>query len=194
LDPDSSDVVGRGAIAFVKKIENLSEIELFDGYGENLPFKDNSFDVVYVRQGLHHAQNLNTMLAEIYRVLKKGGVVLAVREHVVDNYKESLQNFLNNQIDHQLYGGENAFIIEDYCSAFRLAGFKLKKLWDEYDTIINIYPDSCENLIRRQFENSRLKKILHLFLSQKIITSIFLKRLTRISFPGRLNSFLAKKV
>jgi len=85
-------------------------------------FPSDSFDAVYVRQGLHHAADLPRMLEEIARVIRPGGVLLACREHVVDNYEESLQAFLDSQVDHQLYGGEHAFTLQDYRSAIAASG------------------------------------------------------------------------
>jgi len=43
------------------------------GKGEDLPFKDNTFDVVTSVYVLHHTKNISKNLSEIYRVLKKGG-------------------------------------------------------------------------------------------------------------------------
>ena len=40
---------------------------------ENLPFKDNTFDVVYSHGVLHHAKNTMSCISEAYRVLKPGG-------------------------------------------------------------------------------------------------------------------------
>jgi len=142
LEPDASNRVGRGAIQFVKEHEKNFNLDIYEGWGENLPFENESFNVVYVRQGLHHASDLKKMLKEIFRVLKKGGIVIAVREHVVDDYKNSLKIFLDAQIDHQLYGGENAFTLKDYVNAFVFAGFLIKKTWGPYDNIINLYPQS----------------------------------------------------
>ncbi|NOQ55751.1 MAG: methyltransferase domain-containing protein [Nanohaloarchaea archaeon] len=40
---------------------------------ENLPFDDNSFDIVYSFGVLHHTPNTQKTIDEVYRVLKKGG-------------------------------------------------------------------------------------------------------------------------
>jgi len=45
------------------------------GYGENLPFEDNYFDVVIVRNGLDHLDDPYKALREIYRVLKPTGAL-----------------------------------------------------------------------------------------------------------------------
>ena len=46
-----------------------------------LPFKDETFDCVYCFGVLHHIPDVETALAEIYRVLKSGGRVMAMLYH-----------------------------------------------------------------------------------------------------------------
>ena len=50
--------------------------------GEKLPYKDNTFDVVVSFHTLEHVQNVQKVLAESTRVLKRGGYLYAV----VPNY------------------------------------------------------------------------------------------------------------
>ena len=45
------------------------------GVGESLPFRDNSFDFVVVSSVLEHVRCWKSVIAEIYRVLKYGGLV-----------------------------------------------------------------------------------------------------------------------
>lgn len=45
-----------------------------------LPFNDNKFDVIIVSMVLHHIQNPHFVIDELYRILKKDGVIL-IREH-----------------------------------------------------------------------------------------------------------------
>lgn len=47
--------------------------ELKQGDAENLPYADNSFDVVYSWGVLHHSPNTAKAIEEVYRVLKPGG-------------------------------------------------------------------------------------------------------------------------
>lgn len=45
-------------------------------FGEALPFKDNSFNVVHISNALDHTQAPEKVIAEIERVCKKGGLIL----------------------------------------------------------------------------------------------------------------------
>ena len=82
----------------VKKNQCLDEIVISDI--ENLPFKDNSFDIVLSLWVLEHLGNPKLAFSEIKRVLKKGGKFL----FVTPNYKflplkigkiKSMNHFLN---------------------------------------------------------------------------------------------------
>lgn len=43
---------------------------------DNIPFKDNSFDIIVSRQCLHYIENLEDVISEIKRVLKKDGIFI----------------------------------------------------------------------------------------------------------------------
>lgn len=191
VDPDPSETVGRGAIEKVLSDAGL-HAEIVGAYGENLPFPPGSFDAVYVRQGLHHAANLPRMLEEIARVMRPGGVLLACREHVVDNYEESLQTFLDSQVDHQLYGGEHAFTLQDYRSAIVSSGLTMVNEMDPFDSIVNMFPHSPEALNKKILQ-SRPGRFLLFFLREQMVIKIGIWWARRRPSPGCLYSFLAIK-
>ena len=59
-----------------KKVEDIIEMQLGDS--ENMPFEDNMFDAVIVSFGVRNFENLEKGLAEILRVLKKGGCLVVI--------------------------------------------------------------------------------------------------------------------
>lgn len=189
VEPDSSPSVGRGAIASTLEATGL-QARIVAAFGEKLPFQTGSFDVVYVRQGLHHAHDLKAMLREYARVLRRGGLLLGCREHVVDNYEASLRDFLASQVDHQLYGGENAFTLVDYRSAFVDADLTMIEEFGPYDSSINLHPNTAESLVDKISE-SVPGKILGLVLSRSLVGRLGMWRLRRSKRPGRLYSFVA---
>lgn len=67
--------VGRKKIA---DRQLTSQVELFSGDSENIPFGDNKFDAVTVAFGVRNFENLQRGLAEIYRVVKPGGMVVVL--------------------------------------------------------------------------------------------------------------------
>lgn len=62
--------VGRKKVT-AEKLDD--RIEMIQGDAENMPFSDNSFDVITVAFGVRNFENLTKGLDEIYRVLKPGG-------------------------------------------------------------------------------------------------------------------------
>lgn len=191
VEPDPSASVGRGAIATVLANAGLSA-NVVNAFGENLPFPDASFDVVYVRQGLHHAADLPRALREYARVLRSGGILLGCREHVVDDYGASLKAFLDSQPDHQLYGGEHAFTLAAYHSAIAGAGFRLVVDYDPFDSVINLSPNSPATL-REAIRRSGPGRILSTFLPGALVEEIGLWWMRRKRQPGRIHTFLATK-
>jgi ubiquinone/menaquinone biosynthesis C-methylase UbiE len=193
VEPDSSASVGFGAIEFVRRHEDLSNIRIVPAYAEALPFGEAAFDVAYVRQGLHHAHDLSRMIGEIARVLKPGGLLVASREPVVDDYGAGLQAFLDAQPDHQLYGGENAFKHQDYLAELLGPSLVLVADLGPYDSVINLYPNSFAKL-ESELLNSRSGRILKPFLPRAFVYRLGLLVLKRKNREqGRLHTFVARK-
>lgn len=137
LEPDPSPVVGQGAIARV--CQGVLAVLRVAGHGERLPLREGSVDVVYARQVLHHASDLPGLLKECARVLRPGGVLLAAREHVVDDATQ-LAEFLRNHPVHRLAGGENAFSLPYYLAAVAGAGLHVRAVLGPWDSVINAFP------------------------------------------------------
>lgn len=51
-------------------------VYLTEGSSDNLPYEDNSFDIVTCIQSFHHYPNPKKAMSEAYRVLKKGGMYI----------------------------------------------------------------------------------------------------------------------
>ncbi|MGY5849915.1 bifunctional demethylmenaquinone methyltransferase/2-methoxy-6-polyprenyl-1,4-benzoquinol methylase UbiE [Salegentibacter sp. F14] len=57
-------------------------IEMIQGDSEALPFEDNTFDAITVAFGVRNFETLDKGLAEIYRVLKPGGIFVVLETSV----------------------------------------------------------------------------------------------------------------
>lgn len=57
------------------KVDAYENVELIHGNAMELPFEDNSFDYVTIGFGLRNVPNYETVLKEMYRVVKPGGMV-----------------------------------------------------------------------------------------------------------------------
>jgi len=70
----AADITPERVMATNRKLALLEgNHRAYQADGENLPFRDNSFDIVYSNGVLHHSEDTNKCIAEAYRVLKPGG-------------------------------------------------------------------------------------------------------------------------
>lgn len=195
MEPYPSALVGAEAIQHLMKNAHLP-IKIVQDFGEVLPFESNTFDIVYGRAVLHHAQDLNKLCAEAARVLKPGGIFLATREHVISKRKD-LPLFLENHSLHHLYGGENAFLLKEYKAAIKNSGLILQKEIGPYDNVINYAPgteQSIKNNVETTLTRILGKKLGYEIAKNKLIQNFCVWLYSKTTNqPGRHYSFLAVK-
>lgn len=195
LEPDPSKIVGAGAIRCLALTQNLA-IEVLQDLGERIPSADETFDVVFARQVLHHARNLPQLCQEIFRVLKPGGTLVAVRDHVISSPNDLPRFFAAHPL-HHLYGGENAHRLRDYLSALKSGGLIVRIVIRPFDSVINYAPhtrDSLREELKRRLRRLPLTSVATRILNVELIMNISLALLSRIDrSPGRLYSFICSK-
>lgn len=194
LEPDPSDLVGRGAMLPLLK---ACTFEVSGALGERMPFDDASFDLVYGRQVLHHIPPLGDALKEMARVLKPGGLFLAVREHVYTS-PQDLAAFLAAHPTHQLAGNEGAHRLSEYRGAIQGAGLRLRKEWGPMQGLINAFPFAQDEAALRAFPLRHLKRLGPWALGLGKVPGVrailaLLDHWKQGRVPGRLYSFLAQK-
>ena len=164
---------------------------------ESLPFDTAQFDVVFARAVLHHMQDLETGCRELARVLKPGGLLLAVREHVISRAGD-LPVFLQNHPLHRLYGGENAYLLNQYRRALDVAGLRIVQQLGSLESPINYFPQTPETLrsglVGRVGLAPGISSVIASILSYEPIFGMTLNILSKIDTrPGRLYSFVCEK-
>lgn len=193
-DPDPSADVGLGAAARLLSAAP-GDVTTERTFAESLPFPDASFDVVYARQSLHHFQDLRGGLAECARVLRPGGKLLAAREHVADD-EAQLEQFLTQHPLHPLHGGEHAYPLGDYLSALEGAGLRVVRCLAPYDSIINHFPETNDQVKWKVYEalKGRYGAAASLLVRLRYFEDKYRHRLSAsCHVPGRLYSFLCVK-
>lgn len=193
LEPDSSALVGAAAIRALADEAGLT-IRVVEEFSERLPFEDASFDVIFARAVLHHTSDLAQACQEFFRVLKPGGRFMAVREHVISR-ESDLQAFLDLHPLHNLYGGENAFLLQAYRDAILGAGFRLsEELWP-LESAINYAPRTSAEL--KDDVMGRLGgagRIARPVLDLPGVWPVARSAMARVDHrPGRLYSFVCDK-
>ena len=186
LEPDPSKVVGAGAIRQVIRPE--LDITIVEERGERLPFSENSFDLVYGRAVLHHADDLPAFCREAARVLKPGGMFLFTREHVLSRSVD-LDKFFESHALHFLYQGECAYKLSEYLQALHGGGMQCVKILAPYSSDINLFPSSQQEVFRR------IRKEKHFPLPGWFIKAVILPGMNKKNnTPGRLYSFFGGKI
>lgn len=205
VEPDASDTIGAGAIRKLKEHYDLSNLNVHEGFAEDLRFPEHSFDIVYTRQCMHHAHDLRQFIKECSRVLKKGGLLITVRDHVIYNETDK-KWFLETHPLQKFYGGENAFGANEYRSAMINAGFEIKQMFKHFENVINYFPLKSEQKKNREEEyknfvanlvERKLGILSKVNLCRKIATAYVENKLglpyDETKIPGRMYTFLAIK-
>lgn len=195
LEPDPSDYVGAGAIRQLAQAAGL-DIRVVQEFGEKMPLRDAEFNLVYARQVMHHAHDLEQFCKEMARVLSDGGIFIGSREHVISSASQ-LPEFLNSHPLHNLYGGENAFTLQQYQGAMERAGLKVVRVLKPFDSPMNYSPQTKATIaieLQRRLRKIPLGFIPASLLGFSFVQDLCLKILSQIDRrPGRVFSFVAIK-
>ena len=195
LEPDPSPLVGSQAIRQLFSVTGLP-VTIVEEAGEQLPFAEASFDIVYGRAVFHHARDLKRFCSEAHRVLKPGGIFLMSREHVISQ-KKDLNSFLNAHPLHSLYGGENAFLLDEYTDAICSSGLNILKTIGPYESVINYAPmtdKEFSQMVASAFVKFLGKKPCAWLAGQHFFVKWQGRRLSlKCDHPGRLYTFWARK-
>ncbi|MHB8915677.1 MAG: class I SAM-dependent methyltransferase [Thiobacillus sp.] len=196
LEPDPSGLVGAAAIRELAH-ETALPIAVVEEFSERLPFADASFDLVFARAVLHHTRDLEAACQEFFRVLKPGGRLIAIREHVISRAAD-LPSFLAAHPLHRFYGGENAYLLNQYESAITQSGFSGLKIITPWQSPINYAPHNLvtlkTELVRRCSQLTGVRHMLAVLLGLPGTWPIMRRILDRLdNRPGRLYSFVATR-
>jgi len=204
VEPDPSDTVGAGAIRRLQDHYQLQNFSVHESFAEDIGFSANSFDLIFTRQALHHANDLNKFVQESYRVLNPGRYMITVRDHVVFNAKDK-EWFLESHPLHKYYGGENAYHPEEYEGAFTKAGFTIEKKYKHFDSPVNYFPATKEDIdpkakkdkLKKNFrikypKLSRLGCFFRLYLTYLKLRGYSFSN-DEMKIPGRMYSYILRK-
>jgi len=204
-EPDPSNTIGAGAIQWLKAYYHLADLSVYQEFAENINFEEKRFDVVYIRQAMHHAYDLDKFICNLATYLKPGGILMTVRDHVIYN-EDDRKWFLENHPLQKFYGGENAFSESEYIRAFEKAGLTLQLRLKHFDSVINYFPVSSSEFINapgraEQQLKTSLRKRIGVLSSFKPVFDLYRRRnqfqkekyWDEKKIPGRMYSFIAIK-
>lgn len=105
------------------KQKNLTNAEFVVGDCENLPFSDNSFDVVICTNSFHHYPNPQAFFDSVYRVLRKGGRLI-LRDYTSFGWVIWLMNHVEMPLANLCgHGDVKVYKKEEYKDMIKKAGF-----------------------------------------------------------------------
>jgi ubiquinone/menaquinone biosynthesis C-methylase UbiE len=94
------DITPSRAVSTALKLSNVGDKKGFScqGDSENLPFADNTFDIVYSNGVLHHTISTKKAVEEVYRVLKPGGktVLMLYSRHAAEYWVDIVPRAILN--------------------------------------------------------------------------------------------------
>ena len=89
IDMDEDRV--NDALNYANRLD-LKNVEFKVMNAESLEFASNSFDIVLADEMIHHADNLQTVISEMYRVTKQGGVTV-ISDHNKWSFPSEIMRF-----------------------------------------------------------------------------------------------------
>lgn len=90
--------ISEESLAKARKRLNDARVNFIAMNAEAMTFQDNQFDTVCASYTLHHLENIDAVLAEMYRVLKPGGTLI-IQEMYSDG-KQTLAQLVDRDIHH----------------------------------------------------------------------------------------------
>lgn len=145
--------------AFIKEAKNkLPEADLRLGVGENLPFNDDTFDIVISKYAIQTSADAKKILSESARALKKKGILHVLIKHPIRQFLEKKKsygkpvNYFTQEITESIiYDGlitlhEPTHKMEDYLNKDFFDNFELINYRENFDFLASeqidgdIYP------------------------------------------------------
>ncbi|HLO12611.1 MAG TPA: class I SAM-dependent methyltransferase [Pseudoneobacillus sp.] len=151
------------------------------GDAENLPFQDQSFDIVTCRIAPHHFPNVEAFIKEVYRVLKPEGQFLL--DDNVSPEDDELDQFYNSVEKMRDYSHYRAWKKTEWLRMLELQGFKVYET-HRFDKTF-LFEPWCNRMNLPEIEKEKLNDfILQASQKAKDIFRIKLEGNKVISFQG----------
>jgi len=135
------------SLEFIKQAKSKSaHLEIIQGVGENLPFEDNSFDIVVSKYALQNMIDVPKVFEETARVLKKNGYLVILSKHPIRQFLEKVKTYDGKEINYfeqkivdsyiyekKIHLREPTHTFAEYFSAKVLKNFDLLEFIEDFD-------------------------------------------------------------
>jgi len=128
---------------------NLPGVDVvIDFEKKKLPFSDNSFDMVVLKHTIEHVEDIGRLMAEIHRVLKKGGKVVIHTPHF--SHPSSFSDITHKH--HLTYDSFNYFTAGEKYNYYSGVRFKIIRRRIIFSRVLKIV-EPFANLAPKIYEN-----------------------------------------
>lgn len=117
-------------------------VDFIKGDAENMPFPDETFDIVTCRIAPHHFPNIEKFISEVYRVLKPGGQFLL--DDNVAPEDDACDEFYNTVEKRRDYSHFRAWKKTEWLRMLELAGFDIQE-WYRFEKTF-AFDDWCKRM------------------------------------------------
>lgn len=123
--------------------KNLPDADIKIGFFENIPFPDQSFDIVISKWALQTSPDMDPIYSEIARVLKPGGQLIYLSGHPIRQFiekKRKDKNYFQKEIiestffDGQVTAREPSHTLNEYLSPIFFEKFSLESYEEGFDS------------------------------------------------------------
>lgn len=136
----------------------------------NIPFQDNTFDIVFGAAVLHHSNKLKEAFSEIHRVLKPGGRIMLINEPSRGIFEKVHPVF--EEMENKGYG-DISYTIPEWLRSAQAGGFKKIKI--EFLSLADDYITRHKNRDTRDNFKLRLARFFQEHRGiEKLLLSLFI--------------------
>ena len=186
-------------------LEKKIDAEFKTGIGEELPYKNNFFDFVVSTDTFEHVQNLEKSMDECFRVLKPGGMLLAVFPQFLQPFETHLNHVTKLPFLHWFFDSKK--ISEKYFEILKERGERAKwysgekynlETWEKLPSLNGISIRKFEKILKKNdwsnvkwvkkpilTDGRKSKKLLFKILSFLFYPLIHIKYIDEL-FMGRI--------
>lgn len=188
----------------------ISNVEFTTGFGENLPYADNSIDYIVSTDVFEHVANVEKVMSECFRVLKRGGKLCLVfpqylqplEAHIgmvtktpglhwlfsANTICEAYIDIVNSRVNSSWYAPES-FPLRDWEKLFSLNGMTIRK----FKSILSKQTWSqTDSKVRPILSDGRKSKLLFFRIASAFFMPLALIPYINELFLGRVNYILTK--
>ncbi|MFC2170270.1 class I SAM-dependent methyltransferase [Acidobacteriota bacterium] len=122
----------------VKKY-GLTNVKVFNGVGEKMPFKNLYFDLIVSNNGINNVESIELTLAECFRVSKPGAqfaITLNLEDTMIEFYEVFKEVLIENELNDEVKKLKNHIYskrkpLTETRASLENAGFRIKHIWKD---------------------------------------------------------------